>query len=65
MDFTGRFENIEEDFARICERIAVAASLMHVNASERTNYANYYTPQTQAIVARRYARDIDRFGYTF
>ena len=65
MDFIGRFENLEADFAQICERIGVVAPLVHVNASGRGAYADYYTPKTQAAVARRFARDIDRFEYRF
>jgi hypothetical protein len=65
MDFIGRFENLESDFAQICERIGLDAPLVHINASDHGNYADYYTAKSRAHVGRRFARDIDRFGYRF
>jgi hypothetical protein len=66
VDFVGRVETLEADFASVCKRLGLPAALVHINRSERTpSYAHYYTPKTQAAVARRFARDIDRFGYRF
>jgi hypothetical protein len=66
VDFVGRVETLEADFASVCKRLGLPAALDHINRSERTpNYAHYYTPKAQAAVARRFARDIDRFGYRF
>ena len=64
VDFVGRFERLEEDFTAICSRIGIDAPLSHENRSERAaSYREYYTPETRDIVARHFARDIERFGY--
>lgn len=65
VDFIGRYESIEKDFAHVCERIGIDVPLPHENRSEHASYRQYYTPETREIVARHFARDIERFGYTF
>lgn len=65
VDFVGRFERLEEDFAYICGRVGVAAELPHLNPSEHAPYREYYDDETRKIVERHFARDIERFGYTF
>jgi hypothetical protein len=65
VDYIGRFENVENDFAAICARIGIEAKLPHNNRSERTSYREYYTTVSRGIVERHFARDIERFGYSF
>jgi hypothetical protein len=66
VDFIGRFERLQEDFDAISRRLGRApTALARSNASEHATYTAYYTPATAEIVARRYARDIERFGYRF
>lgn len=65
VDFVGRYESIERDFAYVCERLGIEAPLGHENRSEHASYREYYTPETRAIVERHFARDIERFGYAF
>lgn len=35
------------------------------NASDRRDYRSYYDDRTQALIERHFARDIERFGYSF
>jgi Sulfotransferase family len=66
VSFVGRFENLEEDFAHVCAAIGrPSLRLPHLNPSGLTDFRRHYDDDTAAIVARRFARDIDRFGYTF
>ena len=65
MDFVGRYERIEEDFASVCRKIGVDIALPHLNRSEHAKYRDYYTAETKAIVSNIFARDIERFGYEF
>jgi hypothetical protein len=65
VDFVGRHEHLDEDFAFICRSIGVEAPLLHENTSAHAHYRGYYTDETRAIVERHFARDIERFGYTF
>ena len=65
-DFVGRFETLQEDFNRLCARLELAhTTLPHKNASAHGDYRQYYTDEVRALIARKYARDIDQFGYTF
>lgn len=65
VDFVGRYESIDEDFAYVCRQIGIEAPLSHENRSDHASYREYYTPETRDIVARHFARDIERFGYRF
>jgi hypothetical protein len=65
-DFIGRFENIEDDFERVCERVGLKKkNLRHRNKSKHRHYVQYYTPDTIKIVQRIYEEDLAFFSYTF
>lgn len=61
VDFVGRFENLNDDFAEICSRIGIDITLPHVNGSKHDHYANYYNPETWKIVQDHYANDVEKF----
>lgn len=63
--FIGRFEHIEEDWARVCEMIGVDAPLPHVGATEHDDYRTYYTPDLADAVGNHYAQDCYRGDYEF
>lgn len=66
VDFVGRFENVQEDFAKICERIGKPGiTLPHQNAVRRADYRSYYQDKDIEIIANWYKKDIEHFGYTF
>jgi hypothetical protein len=67
LDFIGYFENLEKDFAYICEQIKVNTTLQELNrnSSRKRDYRDYYTPETRQIVERIYADDIELLGYSF
>ena len=65
VDFVGRFENLEADFAIVCRHLRVAARLPHVNAVSHSDYRAHYTPRLAATVADGFGEDIERFGYAF
>jgi len=63
VDFVGRFERIEEDFAYVAERLGLPCSLPRTNASAHRDYRTYYDEETWHIVSQLYDMDIKRFGY--
>jgi hypothetical protein len=65
VDFVGRFESIEDDFAYISARMNCPRQLAKVNVGDRRHYTSYYDDETREIVRRAYARDIHLFEYSF
>lgn len=67
VDFVGRFESLAEDWRTIARRIGAEEGLPHANRhpEPRRHYTEYYTPRTIDIVQRRFAVDIEYFGYRF
>ena len=65
VDFVGRFENIEEDFTKVCDHLSIPVSLSHRNRSKHAPYRDYYSPRTRQMVQDAFAEDIARFGYEF
>lgn len=65
VDFVGRYETLQDDFAAVCHRIGVTARLPHRNASRHRDYRAYYTAAMAELVAEAFREDIEYFGYTF
>jgi len=68
VDFVGRFENVAEDYKKICVHLGLhpAPKLPHVQKSTRVwHYSAYYDDEMVQMVQQRFAQDIDCFGYRF
>ncbi|HYG24896.1 MAG TPA: sulfotransferase family 2 domain-containing protein [Verrucomicrobiae bacterium] len=67
VDFIGFFENLAADFEIVRSRLQLQASLQNLNrtASRDKNFADCYSNETRAIVARVYQDDLAVLGYTF
>src|SRR6056300_384163 len=67
VDFLGRYENLEQDFAEVCDRLGVTLSLPHRRQAtdRKKDYRSYYNDHSRELVAKHFAADIDKLGYQF
>lgn len=71
VDFIGRFEHLQRDFASICDCIGRGRSRLPVTNRTRareyrkTHYSQHYDHEAREIVAKLYERDIEAFGFRF
>ncbi|MGQ0742390.1 MAG: hypothetical protein ACT4OG_08895 [Alphaproteobacteria bacterium] len=70
MDYIGRYETLEEDFCTALTRAGIAEppALPRAKAAYRpepADYRKHYSPQSRDAVARKFAREIELFGYSF
>lgn len=61
-----RFENLKQGFDDMCKTLQVPhIKLPHLNKTKHTHYTDYYDDETRELVAKKYAKDIETFGYEF
>lgn len=81
IDFIGRFENLQRDFDFICQKIGkVKVKLPHKNSKPITrgpsgetvypkpkglHYSSFYNDCSVNMVAEKFSKDIEIFGYEF
>ena len=66
VDFIGKFENLQEDFNLICEKIKIKNfELEKINQYNHKDYKLYYSDKDIEKVYNLYKRDIEYFGYKF
>ncbi len=65
VDYVGRFERLETDFADVCQHIGIESQFLHKNQSQHEPYENYYNDCTRRLVADYFANEIEYFGYEF
>jgi hypothetical protein len=66
IDYFIRYENLQEDFARVCQLLGMSdAELTVRNRSQHRPYWEYYDADTRAKVGHRFRHEIEYFGYDF
>lgn len=68
LDFIGRVEMFNTDFAKVLDRLGASdeirrEALVPLNTSRHQLCSDHYTPRMADCVYRAYERDFDRFGY--
>jgi hypothetical protein len=66
MDYIIRFENLADDFRAVCARVGISdAPLPQYNRSDREHYSKYYDTELRELIGKRFAPEIERFGYAY
>jgi len=66
VNFVGRYENLDEDWSKVCRALQVPAlPLGRENQVARQDYRGFYDDESRELVANRFARTIELFGYRF
>ncbi len=66
VDYIIRFERLADDFRSVCAILGIPpVSLPQYNRSSRVHYSKYYDDKLRELVRKRFAVEIERFGYTF
>jgi len=65
-DFIGRFENLQKDFNKICDKLNIEQQkLPHLNGRHYNHYSSYYDEETKDVVSQYFKEDIIKFKYYF
>ena len=65
-DFIIRYENFQEDFEIVCEKLNIPGTVLNrLNTTRHAHYTTYYDNETRRFVEKLYADDIEYFGYKF
>jgi hypothetical protein len=66
VDFIGRFENLQDDWAYIAKKLRIDKPLPHKRLNpKKKHYTEYYTDKTKEIIAEKFKVDIEYFDYKF
>jgi len=67
VDFIGRFENFENDLRSVLDKLNIKVNrIPRLNVTKRTGaYKSYYSERTKHIIADKYSKDVELFGYKF
>jgi hypothetical protein len=64
-DRIGKLERFREDVAEVAREIGIDPAVFRheLRTSDPDEYLRHYTPELVELVGRRYARDVEAFGY--
>ena len=66
LDYVGRYEDLQQSYDTICERVGLPESeLGQNNSSEHSSFARYYDDELRQQVADFYKEDLRLFSYDY
>ena len=63
-DFLGRFENLQYDWQKVCDKLGVELLLPHENKSAHRPWQEMYSAELIQVASKRYRKDMEFFGYS-
>lgn len=65
VDYVGKLETLNEDMKVIAEKLNIEIEVPHLKKSrDNKKFLHYYTPESVALVAEAFKKDIEAFGYS-
>jgi hypothetical protein len=61
VDFVGKYENLEEDFNKVCDILGFDAHLEIVNPSKNNDMV-FYTPEMRKLVEQQFKKDLELYS---
>lgn len=66
IDFLMRFENLDQDFKKVCETISIPYEKLPIrNKSNRNHYTQYYNNELKSIIENKFEEEIEYGKYIF
>jgi len=66
VDFIGQYENFNDDFGHVCEKLGFNKNFKHLNESLIPyDFREYYNDVTAQSIKHKCAWEIEKFGYKF
>jgi hypothetical protein len=66
VDYVMRFENLTDDFRTVSAKLGIPVTRLPLyNRSNREHYSKDYDTDLRELIRKRFAPEIDRFGYAF
>jgi Sulfotransferase family len=66
MDFIGRFENLQQDFNKVCVHLGIEnKTLPKLLVSGNLHYSQFYNSGTKDLVYKLYKEEIDFFNFEY
>lgn len=65
VDFIGKYETLQSDFKKICDRLGIEEELPHLNVSKDRDYREYYTEKTKNLIFDHFKEDLELFSYSW
>ncbi|GAG91093.1 unnamed protein product [marine sediment metagenome] len=65
VDFVGRYEDLQEDWEKVCDFVGMYEDLEQHNMGKQLHYKEYYTDESREKVSELYREDIELFDYKY
>ncbi|RYD22663.1 MAG: hypothetical protein EOP88_07250 [Verrucomicrobiaceae bacterium] len=60
-----RFENLQQDWQKLCDDFGISAPLSHaLDGRRRHGWSDFYDDEALGLIGKKYHRDFEAFGYS-